>query len=170
MFRRQVENHPIVQRIFKEPALVDCLYIVNVEAAIYHQGKFLMIVRGENEANAPGTLSFPGGKIERAGAAQDIVEVTLRREIREEAGVEVGELVYVKSKSFIGSDGKPIVDLFFLTRYFSGEPKVSAEAEPGEVAGLAWMELDKVLQHPKAPAWTRSDLVDAENLRERLGW
>jgi 8-oxo-dGTP pyrophosphatase MutT (NUDIX family) len=130
-----------------------------------------MIVRGQNVDNAPGTLSFPGGKVERAGDASDIVENTLRREIREEAGVTVlPELLYVKSKSFTGNDGKPIIDLLFLTRYASGDPAVSAGAEPGEIAGLAWMAPADVLHHPLAPTWTRADLRDADTLRRKMGW
>jgi 8-oxo-dGTP diphosphatase len=163
-------KHKIARLLQETPALLDCLYIINVEAAVYHQGRYLMILRGPAEANAPGTLSFPGGKIERAGDSPEIVEATLRREIREEAGVEVADLVYLKSKSFTGADGKPIVDLFFLARYQSGEPGVSAEPEPGEIAGLAWMDPAEVLSHPKAPAWTREDLRDAEIARQRLGW
>jgi 8-oxo-dGTP diphosphatase len=164
-------EHPLSSLLSRSPKLLDCLYIVNVEAAVYHEGRYLMIVRGMNEANAPGTLSFPGGKIEGARDEPDVVEATLRREIREETGLAVGpELVYVQSKAFTGSDGKPIVDLLFICRYASGEPAITAEAEGGEVAGLAWMTAEEILAHPKAPAWTRADLHSVEQMRQRLGW
>lgn len=64
-------------------------YIVNVEEAILKDGRYLMVVRGEAETHARGALTFPGGKVEAAGDFQDVLEGTLRREIREEVGVEV---------------------------------------------------------------------------------
>ena len=37
------------------------LFIVNVEGAILRGERYLMIVRGEAESHAAGTLSMPGG-------------------------------------------------------------------------------------------------------------
>lgn len=166
-----MKNPSIPQLLTQTPALHDCFYVVNVAAAIYHAGKYLIITRGLNETNAPGTLSLPGGKIERAGQATGIVEQTLRREVREETSVEMqAGLVYVRSKAFTTHNGMPVVDLMFLARYASGVPHPSADAEPGEIAGVAWMALEEVLGHPLAPAWTRTDLRDAEAMRQMLGW
>ena len=39
-------------------------YIVNVEGAIVRDGRFLMAVRSEQEAHAPGTLALVGGKVD----------------------------------------------------------------------------------------------------------
>ena len=160
-------DHPLMNLLSQSPQLCDCLYIVNVEAVVYHAGKYLMITRGLNEANAPGTLSFPGGKIEGETNTANVVEETLRREIREEAGVEVGpELVYLKSKAFTGSDGKPIIDLVFLCRYAGGE----LHAQVAEVADLGWMGLEEVIAHPKAPPWTIADIRSADEARKALNW
>src|SRR5262245_13007556 len=99
------------------------MYIVNVEAAIVKDGRYLIIVRGERETHAAGALSMVGGKVEAAGSVKGILEVSLRREIAEEVGVEVAdELEYVESKSFVADDGDPVVDIVFLCRYRSGEP------------------------------------------------
>lgn len=70
--------------------------IVNVEAAIVRDGRYLMIVWGEEESHAPGTLSIPGGKVEDAGLIGNVLEETLRREIG---------LIYIESKPFITDDG-----------------------------------------------------------------
>ncbi len=64
-------------------------YIVNVEAVVHRKDRYLMVVRGAGESHAPGLLSLVGGKVEAAGDAQQILEATLRREIREETGIEV---------------------------------------------------------------------------------
>ncbi|CAN5825996.1 hypothetical protein BH20CHL1_BH20CHL1_03010 [soil metagenome] len=143
-------------------------YIVNVEAAIVHDERYLMIVRGAAEAHAPGTLSLPGGKVENAGVTASILEETLRREIREEAAVEIeDELVYIESKSFIADESDQVIDIVFLCRYRSGEP---APMDPEEVAALSWMTADDVLRHPKTPLWTHQSIELAERRRLELGW
>lgn len=40
------------------------LYIVNVEAAVYKNDKWLIIKRSEKEEHASGLLSMVGGKVE----------------------------------------------------------------------------------------------------------
>ena len=145
-------------------------YIVNVEGAIMRpeDGRYLMIVRGEEESHAAGLLTFPGGKVENAGNADDILEETLRREIQEEAGIEVDEdMVYVESKSFVADDGEPVVDVVFLCRYRYGEPIIG---DPGEVAALRWMTPEEILEHPKTPPWTRQSIELAEKRRIAKGW
>lgn len=82
------------------------LYIVNVEAAIYKDDKWLIIKRSEKEEHAPGLLSFVGGKVETNVAQDGILEETLRREIIEEVGIKVSETIhYVESKSFVLDNG-----------------------------------------------------------------
>lgn len=131
-------------------------YIVCVEAIVHHQGKYLMIIRSEKESHAPGTLTFPGGKVEVEEPASGILEDAVRREILEETGISVGpEMQFLKNKFFISDDGYSIVDIIFLCSYASGEPVIS---DPDEVAAVQWMTLEEVLNHPKAPTWTKEDL------------
>jgi 8-oxo-dGTP diphosphatase len=143
-------------------------YFVNVEAVIYKEGRYLTILRGSQESHAPGSLAFPGGKVEQAGEAQDVLEETLRREVREEVGLEVGpELVYVESKAFVADDGRPFIDVVFLCYYQRGQPVIG---DPGEVARLAWMTADQILSNPTAPAWTRQSVMLAERKRLERQW
>lgn len=143
-------------------------YIVNVEVAVVHDGRYLMIVRSEQEAHAPGMLSVPGGKVEDAGLSENILEETARREAREEAGVEIGdELAYIESKSFIADDGDPVVDIVFLARHLAGAPSAG---DPAEVASLEWMTADEVVTHPKSPPWLIQSIRLAETKRLALGW
>ena len=143
-------------------------YIVNVEAVIVRDGRYLMVVRSDDESHAPGILSVPGGKVEQPGTTASILEETVRREIREEVAVEVeDELIYIESKSFVTDDGDPVIDIVFLCRYRSGEP-VAMDSQ--EVVALAWMTSDEVFAHPKTPPWTRQSIEVAEIRRENLGW
>jgi 8-oxo-dGTP diphosphatase len=141
----------------------DETYVVNGEAAIFHGDTWLMILRSADEAHAAGTLSFVGGKVERAGVADNILEETLRREIAEEVGVTVAKTMqYVESKSFIADDGLPVIDIVFLCRYESGEPHA---LDPAEVASVEWMTFDAIMAHPKTPVWTKQSLRLAAALK-----
>jgi len=143
------------------------LYIVNVEAAIFHEGRYLMLVRGEGEAHAPGTLSFPGGKVERADDGDDVLERTLRREVFEEVGLEVGEVTYLESKSFVADDGEVVVDVVFLCAYISGEPcAVNAE----EAAEVRWLSAADILAHPRTLPWIRQSVERAERVVHLKTW
>jgi 8-oxo-dGTP diphosphatase len=150
---------------WREKVLAD-KYIVNVEGAIFKDGRYLMIVRGEEEY-APGGLSFPGGKVEGAGGADGVLEETLRREIDEEVGLEVhDEMAYVRSSAFV-AEGHPVVDVVFLCRYKSG---TAFAADPGEIAAVRWMALSEAVAHPETAPWTRHSLELAEKVRLEKGW
>lgn len=141
-------------------------YIVNVEGAIFKKGRYLMIVRGEQEY-APGGLTLPGGKVEGADNLEDILEETLHREIVEEVGLEVAsEMVYVRSSSFL-ADGDPVVDVVFLCRYKAGTAIV---ADPDEIAAVRWMTAEEAIAQPETPPWTRLSLKMAESKRLERGW
>lgn len=143
-------------------------YVVNVEGAIARDGRYLMIIRGNEESHAPGVLSLPGGKVEGMGSSISVLEETLKREIREEVGLEVHDAMeYVESNSFIADDGEPVVDILFLCHYKGG---TLAIASTGEVGAVQWMSAEEVLAHPKAPRWTRQSIQRAEKVRLEKDW
>jgi 8-oxo-dGTP pyrophosphatase MutT (NUDIX family) len=143
------------------------IYIVNVEGAVLHEGRYLMIVRGAEESHAAGTLALVGGKVETAENQEDVLETTLRREIWEEVGIVVGEIAYVQSTHFIADDGDQVIDIVFLCQYEYGEPVID---NPGEVAEFLWLTAKEILKHPKAPEWTRNSIKRVEAVRRQLGW
>ena len=141
-------------------------YIVNVEGAIVKDGRYLLVVRGAKEY-APGGLCFPGGKVEGAGSADDVLEATLRREIAEEVGLETNdEMAYLRSSAFL-AEGEPVVDVVFLCRWQSGE---AIAADPAEVAAVRWMTAAEAIAHPETPPWTRLALELAKQARLERGW
>ena len=131
-------------------------YIVNVEAAICHEDRWLLVRRSEKEEHEGGSLSLVGGKVEDAANNENVLEETLRREIREEVGIEVGaEMQYVKSASFVTAAGKTVVNVIFLCTYLSGE------AEPldsDEISSVHWLTMDEIRNHPDIKSWTRESL------------
>ena len=144
-------------------------YIVNIEGAIVRScdKKYLMMVRGAREEYFPGIVTFPGGKVEKAGFLDNVLEETLRREILEEVGVNIhDEMVYVESHSFIG-DGEPCVDVVFLCRYLSGD---AVPGDRGEVESVHWMTYDEIFNHPDTQEWTKHSIRQVEQKRISLNW
>ena len=123
-------------------------YIVNVEAAIIREGKYLLIVRGAGETYAAGVLAFVGGKMEETQNADDVLEDTIRREVLEEVGVTVSNIRYAYSTHFIGEAGALVLDIVFLCDYEAGEPRI---ADYEEVAEILYLSAEEILEHPKSP-------------------
>jgi len=142
-------------------------YIVNVEGAIVRDGHYLMIIRSDAESHAGGNLSFVGGKVEETQNAEYVFEDAIRREVLEEVGVTLGEMVYVQNTHFITEDNEPVVDIVFLCQYQSGLPIIK---DSNEVAEILWLSADEIKQHPKCPPWTKSAIDRVEGKRKQLYW
>lgn len=141
-------------------------YIVNVEAAIYKNDKWLIIKRSEKEEHAPGLLSLVGGKVETSIAEENILENTVRREIMEEIGIKVSEKIYyVESKSFLLESGQVVIDIVFLCKYESGKPKCMS---PDEVSEIYWMSSNDILKNQKAPIWLKESIKNVEKIRLKV--
>lgn len=141
-------------------------YIVNVEAAIYENDKWLIIKRSEEEEHAPGLLSMVGGKVEIKTPEANVLEETLKREIMEEVGIQVSnEMHYLESKSFISDKGQVIIDIVFLCKYETGEAKCKSIHEVSEIY---WMSSSDILENKSAPIWLKESIKKAENFRLKM--
>lgn len=143
------------------------LHVVNTQGLVFRRSRYLMIVRSEFVEQAPGALSPPGGKVEFGDDETGILEATLRREILEETGVTVGEMVYIQSSRFRMDSGTSAVDSAFLCKYESGE---AYPADREEVAAVEWLTYEEIMANPKTPTWTQAILRAAEEFRVKLGW
>ncbi|MFX1533297.1 MAG: NUDIX hydrolase [Promethearchaeota archaeon] len=140
-------------------------YIVNMEAAIFHEDKWLMIKRSEQEEYAGGTISFVGGKIDDMEYTEDVLEKTLIREIFEEVGIEIeDEMTYVNSTLFIANN-EPVVDIIFLCKYKSGKAHCKSS---DEVAAVYWMTTEEVVNHPNTPPWLVKNIEIADKVRSKF--
>ncbi|HSD84953.1 MAG TPA: NUDIX domain-containing protein [Anaerolineae bacterium] len=84
----------------------------------------------------PGWWGWIGGRLEFGETLQECA----RREAREEAGVEVGNLRLLCISSIVVED-QHWIDVEFLGDIISGEPYVAA---PDELTEWAWFPLDQL--------------------------
>jgi 8-oxo-dGTP diphosphatase len=131
------------------------MFIVNVEGAIYKNEKWLLIKRSEKEEHAGGTLSLVGGKVDKEGNTTDILERALKREILEEVGVEVTNLRYVNSSSFVTDKGIHVVDIVFLCEHQSGEAFAKS---PDEVDDVVWLTTSQILEDRTLPPYLKENI------------
>ena len=142
---------------------VSARFVVNTQCAVSRAGRYLMIVRGDGVAQAPGVLAFPGGKVEVGDGPDGVLEAAVRREVGEETGVTIApELKYVRSVNFTMDDGTPVVDVLFLGTHKAGAPTITA---PEEVADIRWMTAKETLAHERTPPWLKSDVELVEAAR-----
>ncbi|MFD1644173.1 NUDIX domain-containing protein [Haloarchaeobius litoreus] len=142
-------------------------YVVNVEAAIYRGGEYLLVERAADEAHASGQLALVGGRVEDTAQGTEAFEDTVRREVREEVDVRVSDLEYVQSNAFTTDTGTDCLNVVFLARHGEGEPTVAA---PEEVAATHWLAPADVETHPDCPEWTAAFVALADERRRSLGW
>ncbi|MBU9722727.1 MULTISPECIES: NUDIX hydrolase [Bacillaceae] len=141
------------------------MFIVNVEGAIHLDGKWLMIRRSKKEEHAGGLLSLVGGTCEQEGNSADILERTLHREVFEEIGVEVENLKYVNSSSFVSDSGRHVVDIVFLCHHKSGTPYAKSTEEVDEVV---WMTTSEILNHEEIPRFLKENIKLAERVLHEM--
>jgi len=105
---------------------------------IYKDGKYLLLQRSFEKKMFPGKWTVPGGGltiddyINLPKTTSDhwyfALENSLRREIKEEAGIEVGKINYLCDMTFIRSDNIPVIILSFYAPYKSGEVKLDEDS------------------------------------------
>lgn len=112
-------------------------HYVAATAIIIKYGKYLITRRSEKELTFPGKWTVPGGKLERrdyesrkkdtAHHWYNVVETLLRREVREETNLEIKDIEYLTSLTFIRPDGIPVLVLSFYANYDSGTVKLTED-------------------------------------------
>jgi mutator protein MutT len=120
--------------------------MVGVGAVVVRDGHVLLERRGQPPAQ--GSWSLPGGLVDGG----ERLEEAVRREVREECGieVEVGPLLGVFEPIVKDDDGRVryhYVVLDYLARYISGEVVVGDDA-----ADLRWVAFENLGEYPLLPA------------------
>ncbi len=122
------------------------------------QGKLFLARRGPLAKNERGLWEFPGGAVEYG----ETLAEALRREMREEYGIEVavGELLDVVDH-ILPEEGQHWVSPTYLCAVLSGEPQI---LEPSKCGEIGWFAPDEVPDD--LTQITRANLA---HYRERVG-
>lgn len=142
------------------------MFIINVEGAIFRDGKWLLIERSTTEEHAGGLLSLAGGTVENEGNTKDLLERTLKRELYEEVGITIKDNVqYVRNTTFMLGNGKEVMDFVFLCEIESGDPFAKSL---DEVDKVLWLTAEEIDVHPKSPIWLKESIQEAGLARQCL--
>ncbi len=137
------------------------LHRIAITGIIYsNEGKYLVTKRSEAKKAFPGMWTVPGGGINVddyvnlppttvAGQWYNIVEMTLRREIREEVNVEIEKPEYLLDLTFIRPDNVPVLVLSYMCKYASGEVRVDGDG--GDTVDFAWATVDELKSYNLIP-------------------
>ena len=125
------------------------LHEVAITAIVVKDGKYLITRRSANKKRFPGMWTVPGGKMETNDYLQlpkdteqywyNVLERTLRREVKEEVGIDIDNIEYVTSLATIHSDGSPSLVISCVADYMGGDVKL----EEDESDHYAWVSLEE---------------------------
>ena len=115
------------------------LHRIATTCIIYKDGKYLITRRSLKKKAFPGMWHVPGGGLStddymgspamntKGEETPDhpqwyfALEKTLRREVKEEVGLEIGKPIYLLDLTFVHPDGTPVLVLSYYAPYVSGE-------------------------------------------------
>jgi len=125
------------------------LHEVAITAIIVKDGKYLITRRSANKKRFPGMWTVPGGKMETDDYLKlpkdtehywyNVLERTLHREVKEEVGIDIDNIVYVTSLATVHADGSPSLVISCMADYISGDIKL----QEGELDQYAWISLEE---------------------------
>ncbi|UCG95291.1 MAG: NUDIX domain-containing protein [archaeon] len=123
-------------------------HYIAVTGIVVKDGKFLLTKRSSGEKAFPNMWTVPGGKLhlndyiskpkDTSDAWYNVLEDLLRREVKEETGLDIKNIRYLTSLSFIRPDGVPVVVLSLYADHASGDVIKTEEA-----VDHAWVTLEE---------------------------
>ena len=147
------------------------LHEVVITAIIVKDGKYLITRRSPKKKRFPGMWTVPGGKLETQDYLllpkdtehywYNVLEKVLRREVKEEVGIDIDNIVYVTSLATVHADGSPSLVISCVADYVSGEIKLKED----ESDQYAWVNLEEAKNYQLIDG-IYDELVMTENLRK----
>ena len=144
------------------------LHFVVATAIIVKDGKFLIAKRASHEKAFPDKWTVPGGKLvlheynhlPKTSPTHpqwyNVVDWVLRKEVKEEVGLEIHKPQYLCDLVFVRPDGYPVVTLSYWAQYKDGEVKLCKD-----LSDYAWVTLDKAKDYDLIDGiWDELKLVD----------
>jgi 8-oxo-dGTP pyrophosphatase MutT (NUDIX family) len=123
-------------------------HYVAVTGIIVKDGKYLITKFSDNHNAFPGQWTVHGGKLELKDYQNEkkdtnvhwynVLEKVLKREVKEETGLEIKNINYLCNLTFIRLDGVPVVILSLYADHHEGEVVLS-----DEMTNHKWVSLDE---------------------------
>ncbi|OHA07472.1 MAG: hypothetical protein A2934_02490 [Candidatus Sungbacteria bacterium RIFCSPLOWO2_01_FULL_47_10] len=124
------------------------LFKVVITAIVVKDGRFLILRRSPHEKKFPGKWTVPGGKLTTAdyvGLPKDtpdywynVLEHTLKREVKEEAGIGIKNIRYVTSLADANENDDPSLVISCLADFEKGDIALD-----DSMSDYAWVSLDE---------------------------
>jgi len=124
-----------------------------ITAIIAKANRYLILRRSPEKKRFPGMWTVPGGHLESRDFTStpkdtkeywyNVLEKTLRREVIEEAGLEIKNIEYVTSLATVHADGAPSLVISCMAQYDFGNIRL----QKGETDKSAWVTLDEAKQY-----------------------
>lgn len=157
-----------------EPQL---LHEVVITAIIMKDGKYLITRRSPLKKRFGGRWTVPGGKLETADYINlpkdtkeywyNVLEQVLRREVKEEVGLEIKNIEYVTSLATIHADGAPSLVISCSADWESGD----VELQESETDKYEWVSLEEAKKYDLIDGiYDELCMADARRRGERLEW
>lgn len=125
------------------------LHEVVITAIVVKDGKFLITRRSLDKKRFPGMWTVPGGKLETKDYLElpkdakeywyNVLEKVLKREVKEEVGLEIKDIEYITSLATIHQDGQPSLVISCIAKYVSGEVTLQF----GEADDHKWVDIQE---------------------------
>lgn len=153
------------------------LHEIVVTAIIIKDGKYLITRRSPNKKRFPGMWTVPGGRLEISDYIDlpketefywyNVLEKVLKREVREEVGLEIKNIEYVTSLATIHADNNPSLVISCMADYDSGEVSLQEE----ETDKYEWVTTEEAKEHDLLDGIYEEILMTEKKLRgEKMEW
>lgn len=147
------------------------LHEVAITAIILKNGQYLITRRSLSKRRFPGMWTVPGGKLETQDYLPlpkdtehywyNVLEQVLRREVKEEVGIDIANIKYVTSLATVHTDGNPSLVISCMADYAGGEIKL----QESELDQYAWVSLETAKNYHLIDG-IYDELVMVENRRK----
>jgi len=144
-------------------------------AIIHKNGKYLITKRSENKKVYPGKWTVPGGglaiddyvneKPNNDGCWYFSLEKSLRRELIEEVGLEIGKIDYLLDLTLVRPDNIPVITFSFYAPWKKGTVVLSDES-----IEYAWVARNEVKQYDlisgiREEIYTADDIIHGKKFK-----
>lgn len=144
------------------------IHYVVVTGIVIRDGKYFIAKRSDKEAAFPGLWTVPGGKLVKDDYINEpkhtgdswykVLEKSLKREVKEEAGLDVENVRYLTNIIYIRSDGIPTLIISLYCDYAGGEVNLS-----DELVESTWVSGEELDNYKFVPGLKEEiELVDKE--------